>query len=150
MKRQSLAKTAQNGVLGATIMLVLVSVAFLGCGPRGISHGDYRLNRARSFLSASGRMLEMFRVDTGRYPRSEEGLDALVHQPDRVENWHGPYSSEAVQPDPWGHPYRYEQFLSSEGPGYSITCFGEDGLEGGMGLSEDIVEMSGEAPNSSS
>ncbi len=78
--------------------------------------------------------LQLFRYDTGRYPTTTEGLDALVRNPG-LASWRGPYLSKGELPkDPWGRPYVY-RYPGQHGP-YDLLSYGADGIEGGE---EDIT-----------
>lgn len=81
--------------------------------------------------------LEFFRVDVGRFPTQDEGLEALLVQPDGVEKWQGPYLPKASQlNDPWDRPYVYT--LSEDGETAIVSSFGADGAEGGTGENADV------------
>jgi len=69
--------------------------------------------------------LEMFKDDCGRYPKAEEGLNALVSKPEGLESWHGPYI-KALKDDPWKHPYKYES--QDGGSSMELWSLGPDGL----------------------
>jgi len=101
---------------------------------------DAKVSAARSSLSALGRMLETFRLDNGRYPTTEEGLQALREAPSDAANWKGPYTTKPIEDDPWGMPYQYE-FPGAEGDdSYLLYSFGKDGVEGGEGHAADLIE----------
>jgi general secretion pathway protein G len=79
--------------------------------------------------------LETFRVDVGRYPTTEEGLDALVKSPAGLRWWHGPYAESAAFTDPWGRPYVYT-IASKFEESFEIRSAGRDGK---LNTSDDIV-----------
>ncbi len=80
---------------------------------------------------------ELFKLDVGRYPNNQEGLNALIEKPATAPGWNGPYLKEHRIPlDPWGHPYHY-QFPDSNG-GLRIYSLGADNAEGGDGENADI------------
>ena len=92
---------------------------------------------ARSDMNAIGAALETYRHDTGRYPTTEEGLEALrVAPPDSAE-WLGPYLATSVPNDPWGHPYVYRHDTAG-GVGYALASYGADGRPGGSGKDADV------------
>src|SRR5881227_1547969 len=62
---------------------------------------------AKSQISEFERMLDQFKLDVGRYPTNDEGLQALRSKPANATNWDGPYSKKDVPLDPWGHAYVY-------------------------------------------
>jgi general secretion pathway protein G len=81
--------------------------------------------------------LDLFRLDVGRYPSAEEGLQALRTRPNGVTAWDGPYLKKDLPMDPWDKPYVYRR------PGahgdFDLLSFGPDGQEGGEGDDADIV-----------
>lgn len=71
-----------------------------------------------------------YRIDNGRYPNTEEGLQALMSAPGGATNWKGPYM-ESIPKDPWGAEYQY-RFPGKNNPdGYDVFSFGNDGVESG-------------------
>jgi general secretion pathway protein G len=80
--------------------------------------------------------VKMFKLDTGRYPTSAEGLEALMKKPGNINNWDGPYLEKGLPKDPWGREYLYTY------PGknylFEITSLGADGQPGGEGENADI------------
>lgn len=82
---------------------------------------------ARVFVNDTIRTpLMQFRVHVGRYPNTEEGLEALRSAPEEVENWQGPYVDE-IPRDPWGNPYQYRSPGEHNPDTYDIWSFGPDG-----------------------
>lgn len=80
--------------------------------------------------------VKMFKLDTGRYPTTQEGLEALMKKPDNINNWDGPYLEKGLPKDPWGREYLYvypgKNYL------FEITSLGADGQPGGEGENADI------------
>ncbi|MDD5643955.1 MAG: type II secretion system major pseudopilin GspG [bacterium] len=74
--------------------------------------------------------LDMFEIDNGRYPTTEEGLKALVQQPGGLENWKGPYTKKNKFLDPWGKEYQY-RCPSNHATDYDLFSFGPDGVQSG-------------------
>lgn len=73
--------------------------------------------------------LMAYKIDTGNYPTTEQGLKALMKAPENVKRWKGPYL-EKLQDDPWGHPYQY-RFPGEKNPtGYDVWSYGPSGVEG--------------------
>jgi general secretion pathway protein G len=85
--------------------------------------------------------LDMFRLDVGRYPSSQEGLGALVQKPSDAEGWAGPYLKEALPQDPWKHDYVYTS--PGEHGDYDIVSYGQDGAQGGEKNNKDVVSWKG-------
>lgn len=120
------------------VMVILVLLASL-VAPRVMGYlGTSRSKTAKVQIESLSTSLELFKLDTGRYPTAREGLQALVQPPAGVRNWNGPYLNKDLVPlDPWGNPYRYRQ------PGargdFDIISFGADNREGGQGENEDVT-----------
>jgi general secretion pathway protein G len=97
--------------------------------------GKGRQSAAKTQIELFGQALDQFRLDTGRYPTTAEGLNALLVDPG-VPGWDGPYLKKAVPNDPWGRPYHYDS------PGthgdYDIVSLGSDGSPGGEGEAKDL------------
>jgi general secretion pathway protein G len=91
---------------------------------------------ARAQIELFGTALDTFRLDVGRYPTSQEGLQALTQKPGGADRWDGPYLKKDVPTDPWGKPYMYK------GPGdhgpYDIISYGADGVPGGEATNRDV------------
>jgi general secretion pathway protein G len=83
-----------------------------------------------------GTALDAYRLDVGRYPSTEEGLDALRKNPGH-ETWDGPYLPKDVPPDPWGKSYVYR--APGEHGDYDLYSLGGDGQDGGEGENSDVV-----------
>jgi len=81
--------------------------------------------------------LELYKLDVGRFPRSEEGLEALVRAPSGAKGWNGPYLKKSELPDdPWGNPFAYR--YPGQNGGIDIVSLGADGQPGGQGEDADI------------
>jgi general secretion pathway protein G len=84
-----------------------------------------------------GGALELYKLDTGRYPSTQEGLGALSAAPSGVANWNGPYVKDAkILKDPWSRDFIYRS--PAEKGGYDLISLGADGKEGGEGENKDI------------
>jgi general secretion pathway protein G len=103
---------------------------------------DARVTKARVEIANLEQALEMYYLDTGTYPTTEQGLNALVQEPSSggVSGWRdeGYLSKSKVPDDPWGNPYVYVS------PGvhnrdYDLYSRGKDGVEGGEGYDADIT-----------
>lgn len=95
-----------------------------------------RVTAAQTQISTFGTALDAFEVDTGSYPRGQDGLAQLVIQPADVPNWRGPYLKSDIPQDPWGHPYIYEFPGRTNPTGYDIRSMGPDGQ---ANTADDIV-----------
>lgn len=76
--------------------------------------------------------LDLFEVDNGRYPTTEEGLAALQTAPSGAPRWKGPYLKRPVPLDPWGKPYVYRSPGQHNREDYDLFSYGPDGVEGGQ------------------
>lgn len=129
---------------GFTLVELLVVLVILGLvmglvGPRVLNYLTSSRERAASLqISSFKSALDLFFLDTGRYPTTSEGLGALVTRPASVETWNGPYLQQSGVPaDPWGNPYRY--VVPGQNAPYRIVSNGADGQEGGSGSDADIT-----------
>jgi general secretion pathway protein G len=96
-----------------------------------------KLKAAQAQIELLGTALDTYRLDVGRYPSTEEGLQALRQKPGTVDRWDGPYLKKDLPQDPWGKPYMYKS-PGDHGP-YDIVSYGADGAPGGEGDNRDIV-----------
>lgn len=125
------------------VLIVLTIIALIAAlvGPRLMAQLDRsKVTAARVQIRALASSLETLRLDMGRYPTTEEGLDLLVHAPRGRDAgvWRGPYLDGAIPADPWGGAYQY-QAPSADFARPRISSLGADGQEGGSGLAADIV-----------
>jgi general secretion pathway protein G len=95
-----------------------------------------RTTAAQTQISTFGTALDAFEVDTGSYPRGQDGLAQLISQPSDTTNWRGPYLKSDIPLDPWGHAYIYEFPGKTNPTGYDIRSMGPDGQ---AGTGDDIV-----------
>lgn len=125
---------------GFSLVEMLVVVAIVGLliglvGPaamRQLESSKVRTTQAQIAQLRSA--IDIYMIDTGRYPSQEEGLAALV-TPGNTPGWGGPYVRDGKLPeDPWGNPYSY----SIESSQVRITSFGADGRKGGQGSDADV------------
>jgi general secretion pathway protein G len=92
---------------------------------------------AKAQIELLGTALDTYRLDVGRYPSTQEGLQVLSQRPGGVDRWDGPYLKKAVPNDPWGKPYVYKS-PGDHGP-YDIISYGADGVPGGEGNNRDVT-----------
>ncbi len=140
MKRTS-KRTSQRGV---TIieMLVVVTIIALFAGIVGTRFwnkaGQAKRVAAKvqinNFLGALGQ----YKLDTGLYPTTEQGLKVLRDRPENLPSWNGPYMPQEVPLDPWGRPYLYK-FPGEHGDEPDLISLGADGQPGGEGEAADVV-----------
>jgi general secretion pathway protein G len=130
---------------GFTLVEILVVITIIGLimalvGPRVLGYlGESKAKAAKIQIESFGSALDLFFLDTGRYPTGSEGLTALVRRPGNIAAWNGPYlKGGAVPPDPWGNAYVYRA-PGQEGRTYDLLSYGADGTEGGTGAAQDIT-----------
>lgn len=130
---------------GFTLIELLVVLLILGmiagiAGPQIMDYlGKSKANTAKLQISEFEGTLDLFKLDVGRYPDTQEGLAALVTAPVSIgDRWHGPYLKKPVVPkDPWGNDYQY--IAPGKHGHFDIVSLGADGKEGGEGEGKDIV-----------
>jgi len=129
---------------GFTLLEVLLVIAILGVlaafvVPNLLKRGKQaKIDAAKSAVGPSGpigQQLEIYALDVGDYPRTEEGLQALVEIPDSIDpesgKWKGPYIKDAKQLlDPWGNEYQYRYPGEYNENGYDLWSVGPDGEDG--------------------
>ena len=130
---------------GFTLVEMLVVLTIIGLimgliGPRVLGYlSESKVKTAKLQIESFSSALDLFYIDTGRYPTSAEGLESLAVRPSGVEVWNGPYVKGARIPtDPWGHPYQYRSPVERLPP-YEIMSLGSDGSEGGTGNAADVA-----------
>jgi general secretion pathway protein G len=122
------------------LLVVMVIVGLLAAlvGPRLFPKlGKGKQAAAKAQIELLGQALDQMRLDIGRYPTTQEGLNALVINPGGVENWDGPYLKKALPQDPWGRAYIY-QFPGTHGE-YDLFSYGRDGTPGGDREDKDVT-----------
>jgi general secretion pathway protein G len=124
------------------VVLTIISLLIGLVGPRVLGYlGDSKVKTAKLQIESFSSSLDLFYLDTGRYPTASEGLDALTQRPSNVPVWNGPYLKGGRVPnDPWGNSYQYRS-SGERTPPYEIVSLGADGREGGTGTAADISNV---------
>jgi len=131
---------------GFTLVELLVVVLIIGMlawyvAPRVFTGlGKAQKDIARSKMAIIENALGRFRLNCGRFPTEDEGLEALLTRPDDIEDekWDSPYLKRSEVLDPWDHPYIYvEEGVINEGS-FDLISYGADGEQGGEGDNADI------------
>ncbi len=119
------------------VMIILGLLAAL-VAPRMFGKvGKSQQKAAKSQISLFETAIDTYRLDVGRFPTTQQGLDALREKPDDADNWDGPYLSKELPLDPWGEYYVYK--YPSEHSDYEIISYGADKQPGGEGDDADIM-----------
>ncbi len=134
----------QKRTAGFTLIELLVVLAILGMlaalvGPQVLNQlGGAKSKSAGIQIRDFEQALELYKLDVGRFPRSNEGLQALVQQPGGAQGWNGPYLKKSEVPDdPWGNPYVYRS--PGQNGAIDIVSLGADGRPGGSGEDADVT-----------
>lgn len=129
---------------GFTLIELLVVLVILGLlaslvGPRVIKHlGESKSKTAMLQIEELSSALDVYRLEVGRYPSSDEGLTALVENPGSVDQWNGPYlRKKTIRKDPWGNEYSY--VAPGEHGDFDLYSLGADNSDGGEGENRDIL-----------
>jgi general secretion pathway protein G len=128
--------------VGFTLLELLVVMVIIGLlaayvGPRYFAQiGKSEQGTAKAQIEALAKALDTYRLDTGSYPSTEKGLNALMAKPSDEPRWQGPYLQKAVPPDPWGRPYIYR--LLPGGYDFDLLSYGKDGQTGGQADNTDV------------
>ena len=128
---------------GFTLLELLVVMLIIGLlagyvAPKYFAQvGKSEIKIARAQIDAFDKALDQYRLDTGHYPTTEQGLNALVTKPANEPKWAGPYLKKAVPPDPWGNPYVYK--MPGEHGEFDLLSYGKDGQPGGTSEAADIT-----------
>src|SRR5207245_5170441 len=99
---------------------------------------EAKITAARSQIQNFMTALGSYKLETGMFPTTEQGLQALRMKPEGVNQWAGPYMPKEIPNDPWGHAYIY-RFPSEHGDEPDIISLGADGQPGGEGINADIA-----------
>jgi general secretion pathway protein G len=131
----------QRGFTLVELLVVITIIALIMgiVGPRVLNYlSDSKAKAAKIQIESFSSALDLFFLDTGRFPNGSEGLAALVRRPGNIASWNGPYLKGGLVPsDPWGNPYVYRS--PGQNGTYDMLSFGADGTEGGTGAAQDIT-----------
>jgi general secretion pathway protein G len=123
---------------GFTLLELLVVIAILGLliglvAPAALRQlGNARTSVARQSIERISSLMDMYKLDVGSYPSTDQGLRALVERPTDAPNWNGPYVKGNVPVDPWNHAYVYRDPSSRPGHDFDLCSEGPSGTGGGQ------------------
>ena len=119
---------------GFTLLEILVVIAILGLlvglvAPAALRQlGGARNSVARQSIERLGGVLDLYRLDVGSYPSTDQGLQALLARPSGATTWNGPYlRGEGAPADPWNRPWMYRSPSARGGHDYDLCSRGSDG-----------------------
>jgi len=134
--------STQAGVTLIEMLVVVTIIALFAAlvAPRMLQKSDTaRVTAARAQINSFMTALGAYKLDTGLYPSTEQGLQALRARPQNVNQWQGPYLPQDIPVDPWGRPYVYRFPGEHGGNEPEVVCYGADGQPGGESINADIV-----------
>ena len=142
MRQHKTFNNRRRGQAGFTLMELLVVLAILGLlmalvGPNVLRQlGGAKTKTAGIQIKDLEQAAEMYKLDVGRYPSTQEGLEALVNKPSNATGWNGPYLKSDVPLDPWNREYNYK--YPGEKGEIDIFTYGANGAPGGDGEDADV------------
>ena len=138
--RRHLALRDQRGFTLLELLVVLVVLGLLAgiVAPKYFNQlGRSEIKVARAQIEGLSKAIDIYRLEVGRYPSTEQGLGALVLAPSDEPTWAGPYLQKTIPQDPWGHEYVYRS--PGEYGDYDLLSLGKDGQPGGDGENAEIT-----------
>jgi len=141
MKWKISRQAARRGVTLIEMLVVVTIIALFAAlvAPKILGRADQaRVTAAKVQIENFQGALAQYKLDTGVFPTTEQGLKALREKPLGVESWRGPYLPKDVPADPWGRPFLYK-YPGDHGDEPDILSLGADGQPGGVDINADIT-----------
>jgi general secretion pathway protein G len=131
---------------GFTLLEILVVIAILGLligmvAPAALRQlGAAKVSIGHQSIARLGGVLDIYKLDIGTYPTTEQGLQVLVEKPADLVGWSGPYLKDSKVPlDPWNHPYVYRYPSSRTGHEYDLCSPGPDARAGSASDADKMI-----------
>ena len=141
-KKRRLRRQAGITLIEMLVVVTIIALFAAIVGPRLFGNVDKaKRTQVRAQINSFMTALGSYKLDTGNFPSTEEGMQALRVKPDEANQWAGPYLPQDVPMDAWEHPYLYK-YPGDHGDEPDIVSLGADGQPGGEGNNADIVSWS--------
>ncbi|MGO8704533.1 MAG: type II secretion system major pseudopilin GspG [Candidatus Brocadiia bacterium] len=123
------------------VVLMILGILVVAIVPNVVGKTERaKRTKAQADIAVIEALLDQFYLDMGRYPTTEEGLNALYYAPEQDQDkWHGPYPKKPIGKDPWGHDYVYECPGTHSSLPYEVSSNGRGGREGGEGEDAPVI-----------
>jgi general secretion pathway protein G len=135
-----MSRRSQRGFTLLELLVVMVILALLGSiiGPQVLKNvGSSKTKTAALQIDELAAALDLYRLEVGRYPTTQESLQALIAAPSGASNWNGPYlTKKVIRDDPWGNAYSYK--APGDHGEFDLYSYGRDNREGGEGEDADV------------
>ena len=143
-------RTDESGLtlIELTIVIVILGILAAFIAPRIMDAPQKaKVSKAGLEINNLSTALQLYAIEVGEYPSTEQGLNALWQAPNPTpQNWGGPYLQKQLTNDPWGNPYVYRNPGTQAGYDFDLLSYGKDGKQGGIGFDKDITNWIEDTP----